>query len=323
MSLVSILIPAFNRADYLPETIASALAQSYRDIELVVVDDGSTDPTRAVVHSFSDARVRYLYQENRGVSAALNTAWRAASGEFLAFLGSDDLMLSRQVETLMKILEADPSLGLAYARAQAMNAQGDPLPQILGSSLKFRNNALQSMLYGDSVCGIACLTRRAHVERVGGFDESLIANEDWDMWIRLAEQVRFAYRDEILARYRMHSSSLTGARSEHYHRVIMDRLRLIETYYSQPNLRPDALAVKSLALRNVYMDAGIRFLSIGERKDALRYLSRAVRVHGNPLVTAARVAGVTLFDLYLSKTRWGVRMTDRIVARRRKAHARV
>jgi glycosyltransferase involved in cell wall biosynthesis len=318
MPRVSVLIPAYNRANYLPETIASVQKQTFGDIEIIVVDDGSADNTAEVVRSISDSRLKYIHQGNRGVSAALNTAWRAASGEFVAMLGSDDVMLSQQIEQLLPIIEHNAALGVVYARAQAMDAQGKPLSQILGSSLKFSDNALQSLLYGDSVCGIATLIRRSCLERVNGFDESLIANEDWDLWIRMAEISRFAFHDEILARFRMHAASLTGARSQHYRAVVLDRIRLIEKYYARPNLSADALAVKSIALRNVYMEVGIRFLAIGAVGDALPYLGRAIRSHGNPISATARVLGVTLFDLYLSKTRWGVRLADAIVKARRK-----
>jgi glycosyltransferase involved in cell wall biosynthesis len=316
---VSILIPTFNRANYLPETIASALQQTNRDIQVIVVDDGSTDNTAQVVQAIADARVRYIRQNHRGVSAALNTAWRAAQSEYVAMLGSDDVFLPTQIETLLRIIERDASLGFVYARAQAMDPVGKSLPQILGSAPKFPGHALASLLYGDCVCGIACLIRRDTLARVGGFDESLIANEDWDLWIRMAELAEFAFHDEILARYRMHPASLTGARSAQYRRVVLDRVRLIENYYARANVPADALAVKSLAFRNVYMDVGIRFLAIGQARAAMPYLARATRAHGNPLAAAARVASVTLFDLYLSKTRWGVALVEKFVAHRRRA----
>lgn len=318
---VSILIPAYNRADYLPAAIASAQQQTFPDTEIVVVDDGSTDNTGQLVRAMTDPRLKYIYQNNRGVSAALNTAWRAARGEFVAMLGSDDVFLPRQIETLLPHLERDAALGFVYARAQAMDAQGKPLPQVLGASPKFAERALASILYGDCVCGIACLIRRDILERAAGFDEALVANEDWDLWIRMAEISGFAFHDEILARYRMHPTSLTGARSEKYQRVVMERIRLIESYYARTAVPSEALSVKSLARRNVYMDAGIRLLAVGQPRTALPHFMRALRAHGNPFAAAARIVGVTLFDLYLSKTRWGVALVDKLVAQRRKAAA--
>lgn len=318
---ISVLLPTYNRANYLAETISSVLAQTFDDFELVIVDDGSTDSTRALVESYTDPRIRYIYRSNRGVSAALNTAWRAAQGEYVAMIGSDDVWLPGQIETLLRLIAPNPSLGLVYARAQAMNVQGELQPQILGSDMKFPNDPLASLLYGDCICGLACLIRRSILEQVGGFDESLIANEDWDLWIRMAEITRFAYHNEILARYRMHATSLTGKRSVHYRRVVLDRVRLIQDYYARPNLSASARSVQSLALRNVYMNVGIRFLAIGAVREAVPFLWRAIRAHGNPIRAAARVMGVTLFDLYLSKTRWGVRLVETLVERRQRMPA--
>ena len=318
---VSVLLPTYNRAKYLLESVNSALDQTFRDLEVVIVDDGSTDDTPQVVRGIQDPRVRYLYQENRGVSAALNTAWREAHGEYLALLGSDDVWLSNLLEELVPVLDADPNLGLVYARAQGMDAQGRPLPQILGAPEKFPGESLRSILYGDFVCGLAAVFRRASLGRVGGFNETMTGNEDWDLWIRLAEQYHFAYRDDILARYRMHPQSLTGGRSEAYKLIILDRVRLIENYYARASVPAQALAVKALARRNVYMDVTIRFLSIGQLRAALPFFVRTVRVAPNPFAAAARVLAVALFDLYLSKTHWGVRLAEALVARQRRTQA--
>jgi glycosyltransferase involved in cell wall biosynthesis len=315
---VSVLIPAYNRAGYLLETVNSALNQTFTDLEVVIVDDGSTDNTAQVVGGIPDPRVNYLYQENRGVSAALNTAWRSARGKYLSMLGSDDVWLPNLLEELVPVLDADPNLGLVYARAQGMDAQGKPLSQILGAPEKFPGEPLESILYGDFVCGIAALFCRASLERVGGFDETMTGNEDWDLWIRLAEHYRFAFCDKILARYRMHPHSLTGGRSEAYTRIILDRIRLIENYYARTNVPAEALAIKPLARRNVYMDVTIRFLSIGQWRAAMPFFRRTVRVAPNPFTAVLRVLAVTLFDLYLSKTRWGVRLVEGLLARQRK-----
>jgi hypothetical protein len=231
-------------------------------------------------------------------------------------LGSDDIWLPHQLETLVPILDADPTLGLVSARAQAINTRGEPLPQLLGTSLKFPDDPLASMLYSDSICAVACLMRRSCIERAGGFDTTLVANEDWDLWIRMAEFTEFGYCDEILAHYRMHDASLTGKRSAHYRRIISERVRLIESYYARPNIPSGARRVKSLALRNVYMDRGIRLITIGAFREGITSLWQAVRAHGNPISAAVRVTGITLYDLFLSRTSFGVRIVDALVARR-------
>jgi glycosyltransferase involved in cell wall biosynthesis len=318
---VSVLVPAYNRAGYLLEAVNSAVNQTFRDLEVVIVDDGSTDDTPQVVRGIDDPRVHYLHQENRGVSAALNTASRAARGEYLALLGSDDVWLPNLLEELVPVLDTDADLGLVYARARGMDAQGRPLPQILGAPEKFPGEPLKSLLYGDCVCGLAAVFRRTCLERVGGWDQTMIGNEDWDLWIRMAEHFRFAYRDQILARYRMHPQSLTGGRSEAYRRIILDRIRLIENYYARADVPAEAMLVKSLARRNVNMDVTIRFLSVGQWRAALPFFVRTIWVAPNPFTAAVRVLSVALFDLYLSKTHWGVRMVEAWLRRQKRAQS--
>ncbi len=316
---VSILIPTHNRADYLSTALDSAFHQTFSELEIIVVDDGSTDNTAEVLCKYTDSRLQLIRQKNHGVSAALNTAWRAAHGEFVAMLGSDDEMLPQQVETLLNRIEREPSFGMIYGRAQAMDAHGNSLPQLYGTPLKFPNDSLSSILYANCVCTIAALTRRALIEQAGGFNENLLANEDWDLWIRLAERCQFGFCDEILARYRLHPQSLTGSGSRQYETVVAGRIGLIERYFASPRVPPNALAIKSLALRNVYMDATIRYLTIGKQRAAFSTFLRALGSGSNPFSTALRVVGVALFDLYLSKTTWGVRLTDALVKQRRAA----
>lgn len=319
---VSVLVPTYNRASYIQEAVQSALQQTCQDIEVIVVDDGSTDDTAGVIRAIKDPRLRYTFQENRGVASALNTAARLAQGEYVAMLGSDDRWHPELLATLTRRLDEAPELGVVYARAQGMDAYGQPLPQLLGAPEKFPGQPLQSLLYGDCVCAIAAVIRRTCLEQVGGFDESLHANEDWDLWIRLAEHTRFAYVPLVLAHFRIHAGSLTSGHAQRYERVLLDRLRLIERYYARPNIPRAAIAIKSLALRNVHMDVTIRYLSIGRWREAWRYFWKTLRVAPNPLTTMLRVMAVAVFDLWLSKTDWGVQLVERLVAfKRQKAQS--
>lgn len=319
---VSVLVPTYNRAQYLGEAVQSALQQTYQDLEVIVVDDGSTDHTAEIIRAITDPRLRYTFQENRGVASALNTAARLAQGEYVAMLGSDDRWNPELLATLTPRLEEEPTLGVVYARAQGMDANGQPLPQLLGAPQKFPGQPLPSLLYGDCVCAIAAVIRRTCLEQVGGFDESLHANEDWDLWIRLAEHTRFAYVPLVLAQYRMHADSLTSGHAERYEKVLLDRLRLIERYYARPTIPRAAFAVKALALRNVHMDVTIRNLAVGRWRAAWHFFRKTLQVAPNPLTTTLRLLAVAIFDLWLSKTDWGVQLVERLVAfQRRKRNA--
>lgn len=314
---VSVVMPTYNRAKYLPEAIGSVLQQTFRDFELIIVDDGSTDNTAEIVGAMTDPRIRYIAQDNMGVSAALNTGWRAATGEYIGRLDSDDVWLPSLLEELVPILERNPDMGVIYARARWMDADGKPLPQILGTPEKFPGENLKSLLYGDCVCPIAVVFRVRCIVSVGGYDDSLTGNEDWDLWIRMAEHCGIGYVDSILARYRVHSGNSQASRTGGLDRLAADRIRVLEKFYSRADVPPVAASIKPIAFRNVYQDIAIRHLYIRHWRAAFAYLRLAIRVSPQPITFMIRFVGVAFFYMFLSKRTWGVRLMEAFVARRR------
>lgn len=314
---VSVVIPTFNRAAFIADALQSVLTQTFQDFEIIVVDDGSTDDTAQIVQSIGDARVRYVSQKNRGVSAALNTGWRAARGEYIARLDSDDVWLPTLLQELVAVLDADAALGVAYARAQGMKAQGVPLPQLLGARERFAGDTLTSLVYGDFICPMAVMIRRAALEQVGGYDESLFANEDWDVWMRIAQSYGIAYVPRVLARYRFHAQNLTRSDSARMERVMRDRVRVLDKFFAQPHVPASALAIRRLAYRNLYLDWMIRYLERRDLQSACRMFRRALQYAPARARFIPRAAAVALYYLFLSKTRWGVALTEWLVAHRR------
>lgn len=314
---VSVLLPTYNRAAYVGQAIKSALDQTYADLEVVVVDDGSTDNTVEMVRSFTDGRVRFIRQDNKGISGALNTAFRASRGRYVAILNSDDLWLPELLEEEVPVLEANPDIGLVYARAQAMDTLGRPLGQVLGAPEKYRGQTFASLLYGDHVCGVTAAFRRELAEQVGLWDESLVANEDWDMWLRLSLVCRFRFVDRVLARFRIHPGNITGA-SHRFVQLSLDRVRILDKVFSRHDLPPGSLSMKPLAYRNVYVDVGLRWLSVGKWRDALRYFGMALQVSPCPLMTPARIFYLIVFYNFLSKRTWGTALVNTLVDLRRK-----
>ncbi len=318
---VSVLMPAYNRANYIGQAIQSVLDQTYSDLELIVVDDGSTDNTAEVVQRFTDPRVCYIYQQNKGVSGALNTAFQASHGCYIALLGSDDALFPDMLMETLPLLEANPDVGLVYARAQAMDSEGRLLPQVLGAPEKYPGQTFKSLLYGDCVCGITAVFRRECAERAGLWDESIVANEDWDMWLRMSLVCRFHFVDKILAHFRIHPGGITSGHSEKFARLSLDRVRVLDKIYACSDLPPEARAVKALAYRNVYMDVGLRWLSVRAWRESALYFWKAIRVSPNPLVTPFRILYLILFYNVLSKTKWGSRLVSRLVDLRRRWRA--
>lgn len=315
---VSVIIPTYNRARLIGEAIQSVLDQTFTDLELIVVDDGSTDNTESVVTEFKDPRVRYIHQENMGISAARNAGIHNTQGRYVAFLDSDDLWLPRLLESQVPVLDGDPHFGVVYTRAQAIDANGNALFHTRGDLQKYPDQALKSMLYGDFTCIQTALIRRECFDGAGFFDESLTGRVDWDMFLRLAKVCRFAFTDRVLAHFRAHSLQHTGVKSEYFAEVCESGIKVLDKAFSDPDLSKQILAIKPLAYRNAYVDIGLRWMGVPEWRESARSFWRAIRVSPNPLITPFRIAWLIFFYKVLSRTKWGNRLISSLGELKRK-----
>jgi len=210
MPKASVVIPSFNRADLLPSAVGSVLTQTMSDLELIVIDDGSTDETRTacVQLSASDSRIRYLYQDNQGLPAARNAGIRAAQGEYVAFLDADDCWMPTKLEKQLAMADKVPSAGLVYCDYACIDKTGRTwLPtycENVGQTL------YESLLYFNVIHGSASavLIRKECFDQVGMFDETLRSLEDWDMWIRLAQSYECAKVPEVLVYLLQHEAQM-------------------------------------------------------------------------------------------------------------------
>jgi glycosyltransferase involved in cell wall biosynthesis len=258
--LISIVVPAFNAATTIRETVLSALNQTHHSIEVIVVDDGSTDQTKNVVASLAerDPRVRYFYKANGGVASARNFGIAKARGAFIATLDADDLWyptkISRQLERFQK---SDPETALIYVWCCWIDDSGS----VTGYAPPTRSegNIFPHMCLGNVI--ISCsnaLIRRDVLIDAGGFDETLRSKgaqgcEDWKLYLRIAERHRIAMVPEYLIGYRVSPGSM----SEDFHQMMRSR-RLVEAEFISvyPGLtaqfaRGEAILGRSLALRAI------------------------------------------------------------------------
>ena len=209
---VSVITPAFNAARFLADTIQSVRNQTYRDWELLVVDDGSTDATVAIVERFAaeDSRIRLLQQANAGPSAARNRGMHAARGDYFAFLDSDDQWLPEFLEHQLDVFARYPDTALVTANAYYLGGpqNGQPRrPAAPGNAVLTIENIIQN----DSAVFIMTVFRREVYERIGGLDEAQWTSEDYDFWIRAA-LAGFVFRvsTKPLGLYRRHEGSLSA-----------------------------------------------------------------------------------------------------------------
>ncbi len=186
MLKVSVIIPTYNYAPYIQEAIESVLSQTYKDIEIIVIDDGSTDNTKEILADYiKSEKICYIYQENRGLPAARNTGLKVAQGQFIKFLDSDDFLYPEEIEKqVAQIKNNDNFISLSDHCILTPD----------GSIVKHKfyppddNHQLASFFETNPAPPHAYLTPKTLIDKVGGFDETLKACEDWDLWLRILQQ---------------------------------------------------------------------------------------------------------------------------------------
>ncbi|MEO8260084.1 MAG: glycosyltransferase family 2 protein [Acidobacteriota bacterium] len=199
---VSVVIPAFNRAATVCPAIASVLAQTFQDFEIIVVDDGSTDATPAVVEALADPRITLIrHARNRGASAARNTGIAVSRGPYIAFLDSDDEWLPAKLERQLDVFgRASPRVGLVAGGVECFFADGTVSRHIPHRFADLPRALLTKNVVGPTSVG---MVRRGALQAAGGFDESLPASQDRDLWVRICQRFEADFVPDVLARLAM------------------------------------------------------------------------------------------------------------------------
>lgn len=208
MSTVSVIIPTYNHAGFLGEAIDSALVQTHPPIEVIVIDDGSTDNTAEVLAGYAD-RIRGVRQQNRGVAAARNAGVALSSGEFLAFLDADDVWSPEKTERQVRRFEAEPDIGLVHCGMDEIDATGSLVRRVQDGLEGWVADDM--LLFQRSVIlggGSGTMVPRALFDEAGGFDETLSTSADWDFYYRLARRYRVGFVEDVLLGYRIHGSNM-------------------------------------------------------------------------------------------------------------------
>lgn len=244
MPTISVIIPAYNRAGVLMDAVRSVLAQTFRDLELIIVDDGSTDSTRQVVESLTDPRVRYVYRPNGGPAAARNTGLDAVKGDYIAFLDSDDYWPADFLKTMMAALSKKKGYGLAYCSIKLVDAQGRTV-RIRTPEAVCRSGWVTWHLFRRGfVSPVAVLIRRERLKGIR-FEEQLKTAEDSDFFLRLSLLTPFLYVRGIEVDTRLSENSqclVTGPNC--------NRLLSLERFYRhclENGMRPPWAARKKLS----------------------------------------------------------------------------
>jgi len=210
MPLVSVIIPTYNREKYVVEAIESVLAQTYQNFEIIIVDDGSTDGTEKILEPYRD-RVVYIYQENQGPSVARNTGIRRATGQFIAFLDSDDLWLPEKLEVQVAYMETNPEVGLVHTGKLLREERptGPILKEWPYAELSRSGHIFPEMFLEPTVSTSTVVARRECFDVAGLFDEELTRGADHHLFLRIARHFPIGYIPRPLGVYRMHETNIT------------------------------------------------------------------------------------------------------------------
>lgn len=209
---VSVVIPTYNRAQYIGACLKSVLDQSFSDFEILVIDDGSTDNTREVVARFKDPRISYEWQANSGrPSVPRNRGIELSRGDYIAFLDSDDLWLPSKLEKQMAVAKRHPEAALIYCLARQFDETGDK-DLVSPYRLKRSGSVYPFLLFYSFIPALTVLVQRRHLAQVGVFDTrpEFKAVEDYELWLRMAARYPVRFVPEVLAKYRIHGSNISA-----------------------------------------------------------------------------------------------------------------
>ncbi len=282
--LVSVVIPTYNRADLLPQALESVFSQTYGRVEVLVVDDGSTDTTASVLDSYGQ-RLRWFRQANAGPSAARNRGIAEAQGTYVAFLDSDDLWLPTKLEQQVAVFREHPGTGMVGGGCRYIDAAGHPLP---GETRCPPVLPLEDFQIFTALPGSAsnATIRKDVLDHVGGFDPTLLRAEDRDLWIRIAERYPVRGVPEPTVLIRVHG----GPRPN-------DSFALVRESRRRVNEKIGDRAVRRKADAWMWYSFGERRLAQGRTLEGIAYLLRSFLLHPTRVTARKRRLVPTLVRL--------------------------
>ncbi len=314
LPVVSVIIPAYNVAPYIGETLDSVFAQTFADYEVIVINDGSpdTEELERTLARFID-RINYIKQENRGASAARNAGLRAARGELVAFLDADDLWLPSYLDEQIKfILERNCDLVCADAEvfSDSSNDEKTYMESLMADAPPTGDVTFLGLLGAEqSLITSGVVVRRTLVIDVGLFDEALRNSQDFDLWLRLARKgTRMAYQRRVLLRYRSRDNSLSGDEVNVHRRELRVLEKVQREYDLSPAERAEVVSVIESRRAVLEFELGKLYLARGEFARARESFGKANRLRRSlrtrVAVWSSRIAPRLMQTLYVRRLRF-------------------
>src|SRR3989344_1185269 len=270
--LVSVIIPAFNVEGFIKNALNSALNQTYSNIEIIIIDDGSTDKTKEVLEPYiTGGKIKYIYQANQGLAGARNSGIHKSRGKYITLLDADDEFLPEKIKKQVKALEANPDYGICYCDIIHFS-EGSPRKFYHHRYTYQSGNLFELLLKKQFLNPLSVIIKKDILDKWGVFDPELRHTEDWELWLRLSSHgVKFYYLDEPLALYQVRISG---------------NLSIIQ---NEPKMKENSLKVfarleKNLSeeernryrfkeiIKNLKLKTALAYLMIGDKKGAKNYI---------------------------------------------------
>lgn len=266
LPLVSVILPTYNCANFLPDSIRSILLQTCDSYEIIVVDDGSTDDTKAVLYPFMQ-RIKYInLGQNKGPSTARNIGIQSAKGKYVAFIDADDLWLPEKLQTDIEYFEMYPEVNLVYSKHIGIDEKGYVHSRGSKRRLPSGNIFIQLFSNQNFITTSTVVVQKEVFKTVGLFDERLSCCEDWDLWLRIAFCFKIMGINKYLVKYRHNPRSLTknSANILEHQKLVINKI--YDEYHSNENGITKQQYKKRLALH--YAKVGRYYLRIGNKNYA-------------------------------------------------------
>ncbi len=293
-TLVTIVIPAYNGGRYIREAIDSVLAQDYPNIELVVLDDGSTDNTAEILNIYGK-QFYWDRHENMGQAATLNRGWGMAHGEIFGYLSADDVLMPKAITTSVNILKKFESVVLTYGDFNLIDPQSRIIRRVRNADFN----------YLDMVANLNCqpgpgiLFRRQAFEAVGGWNSTYRQMPDYEYWLRLGLVGGFFHIPDVLASFRIHNDSQTFAKGDP--QKADEPVRIITEYFkNQPRLPKSIKAVRNRSLSSAQLMSAQLHLRAGRYSTGLGRLKTALRLYPENVLNVKSVR--MLFNALFNRT---------------------
>jgi len=302
LPLVSIVIPSYNHGRYLGAAIESILAQDYPRIELIVIDDGSTDRSVEILKAYG-TRFHWEVQSNQGQVATMNRAWRMSRGEILGYLSADDLLLPRAVSAAVSCLRQNPDAVLSYCDFNLLDPDSTVVRRVRTPEFDYREMVTKM------ICppGPGAFFRRSAFEKAGGWHTAFRQNLDYEYWLRLGLHGRFVRIPDVLAAYRVHPGSQSFAATS---QIKADEpVQIIEAYFESPLVPEDLRPMKAQALSMAHLNSARLHFRMGSYRLGLSAMRHAFAFNPRNMVSwrAVRITFNALFNRIGHRLLWTLR----------------